>query len=637
MGRGADGLVTRARAAWLVTAGVALGALAPSAALAHGGAYQPPPAPTDAGGASGPTTGGGTVRGPITPGGGPTKGPSTPPDSGGGDEPPPPSGGGDVPPPTGDPGAAPGDTPAPPARMRGKTGMAVVDFNDCDWARWWFANRLLLLTWDARRGDVNDADLTPSGRESDGPDWRERARAALRTALRSDDESLASAAAVALGKAGDAADSTALARVLADRRRDVSVREGAALGLGMLPACDDSAAYARETLTAVASTPEETARLRAMCVYGLGMRREAASLPFLVDVAVSGGTSWDVPAAGVAALGLAADDMTLPELLDLLDGPRRRKGREAVRRAYAAQALAMLHDERAIPGLIDVAFGEEEHARRAAVLALGTVAREDDDRVADVLLHLLCNSRDVATRCCAAIAVGRQGNPRAESALLYGYRKGTLTLRPFAAIGLGLLARHDGLTRSTRPLLHDLAERNDVHLRAALCVAVGLAGERRAAPALREIVAGDDPAPLRAYAALALGLVGTLDEDAPTLRALLDVGREPDLQREAALALGILGDREAIRTLALLVRHGGSTYVEGTAAVAIGRIGGRNAAEALLELLDDAQSTPSARAMGAVGLGLVLDRSDGRALARLGSDLSWWLFTPTVLEILSIH
>lgn len=620
---------------------VLVGVLSSAPAHAHGGAYQPPPQRrVDRGGGDGGTPGDGGVPGPTTPGGGPSRGPDAgngPGGAAGG-----PSGG---PPgpfgPTGNPGGASGPTPRPPTGTRGNVGLAVVDFNDVDWARWWFANRALLVDRTARAGARADASLTPSDRAAGVPTdglWRARAQAALGAALRHRNRSIASAAAVALGKSGDPAEAEALVSVLLDPERPPTVREAAALGLGLLP--PDAAAggrHACRALETVGADVREADRLRAFCVYALGLRADPASVPFLLDAAEGGGATWDVPAAGVSALGLAGHDMLLPDLLDLLEGPRRGRRSEAVRRAYAAQALAHLGDVRAVPPLREAALDTDEHARRAAVLALGAVAEPDDEKTTDLLLHLLQNSRDVATRSVAALSLGRIGSARAGPALLYAYRKGSLRVRPFAAIGLGLLARHAGSTDATEGLLYDLRARADPRLRAALCVAVGLAGERRAVAILEEIVTGADPTGLRAHAAFALGLIGGGEDSPALLRAVLEKTREPELQREVALALGLLGDRDALAILENLVRHGGSTYVQGSAAVAIGRIGGRESVDALIALLNDELEPDLGRAMAAVGLGLVLDRSEGKRMARIAGDLSWWLFTPTVLEVLSIH
>lgn len=649
------GRQSRQRSWRSVVIAACLALVIPSAATeahAHGGAYQPPPQPRNGGPESGPATGGG--RGPVTPSGNPGKGPTTgDTDSGGGM---PGTGSGGTPgrgdpsrgaaggspfAPTGNPGGVSGSAPRPPAGVRGSSGLTVVDFNAVGWARWWFANRSLLLRWSARAAARPDGPVTPSatmGRHLGDPLWRAKAQAALTKALSSDNRSIASAAAVALGKSGDPEEAAALVRVLLDEERPQTVREGAALGLGLLPRdAERGGRLALRTLEDLGSNPRETDRLRAMCVYALGLRGDTASIPYLLEAAAGGGATWDIPAAGVSALGLAGHEMLLPDLLDMLEGPRRARNREAVRRAYAAQALAMLGDVRAVPTLREAALDTEEHARRSAVLALGAVADASDDKTTDVLLHQLNNSRDIATRCVAALSLGRIGSERAAPALRYSYRKGSLRLRPFAAIGLGLLARHAGLEDSTQCLLYDLRNRADPQLRASLCVAVGLAAEKGAASILGDIVEGDDPIGLRAHAAFSLGLIGEREESPELLRRVLSETRAPELQREVSLALGLLGDRAALGILEGLVRHGGSAYVQGSAAVAVGRIGGKESVDPLVSLLEDELEPDMGRAMAAVGLGLVLDRSEGRRMARIAGDLNWWLFTPTVLEVLSIH
>jgi len=53
-------------------------------------------------------------------------------------------------------------------------------------------------------------------------------------------------------------------------------------------------------------------------------------------------------------------------------------------------------------------------------------------------------------------------------------------------------------------------------------------------------------------------------------------------------------------------------------------------------LLENDKRPKVARGMAAVGLGLVLDQTEGRGLSRVGADLNWYLFTPTVREVLTI-
>ncbi len=606
-------------------AAVLVAALAASA-HAHGGAYQPPPG--DRPGSSGPTTGGGGPSGPA--------GPTTP--GGTAPAPTPPAPTPPAPPDTGTtPDGATGR--APPGAPRGGVGLRVVDFNSVDWARWWFANRLHLLDLRARVAEQAVGPITPSvGRRKPGDElWRAQVQAALHRALAERNRSVASGAAIALGKSADPSEAEALLRVLMDPDRHASVREAAALGLGLLPNRDDGARLVGRTLAAFVTDTRQDERLRAMCVYALGLREDVSAVPVLLATADGAGKTWDLPAAGVAALGLTRCELTIPDLIEMLQGPRRRKKREAVRRAYAAQALAHIGDPVSLPVLRKVALDSEDHARRAAILALGSIADSDDEETIDVLVHVLHRSKDDASSCMAALSIGRIGGSRARRALTWAYEKGNIRVRPFGAIGLGLLSRHAGQQEAVRSLLDDLDHRRNARLRASICVGVALARDPKAAPILREIVADKSHPGLRAHAAFALGMCGDRERDAPTLRSVLEDTRDPDLQRETALALGLLGDREALRILIDVVRDGTSSHAQGSAAVAVGRIGGRESAEALIALLDDDDATTRARAMAAVGLGMLLDRTQGHGLAPIGADLSWYVFTPTVLEVLSIH
>jgi hypothetical protein len=53
-------------------------------------------------------------------------------------------------------------------------------------------------------------------------------------------------------------------------------------------------------------------------------------------------------------------------------------------------------------------------------------------------------------------------------------------------------------------------------------------------------------------------------------------------------------------------------------------------------MLKDRNRPGIARAMAAVAIGLLLDRTEGRGLAGMGADLNWYALTPAAREILDI-
>ncbi len=600
----------------LATTAAALLLVVPAGAFAHGGQYQPPPTPEPPGPGRIPVPQGPGAPigpgGPSTPGG-PGKGPTTPGPGG----------------PTSPGGPLTGGTPKP----RRAPGTLSLDH----WTRWWYANRTHVITLHARAGSKGV--VTPGGSSRPQAElWREEAKVALLAALENRDEDIASGAAIALGKAADPETASQLRALLLNRKRQQPVREAAALALGLLgiEKSADEARQTRRALESVAAGRKSPSRLRAMAVYALGLRQEPGSLPFLLDVAHSGGASWDVPAAGTSALGLSGSDMTREDLLAMLRGTKRTRRKETVARVYAAHGLARTGDPAALPALRKAATGKDEQVRRAAVLALGAIAKADDADTAKILQWVINRDKDAPCRNMAALSIGRIGDPTAEHTLRYWFKKGDGRHQPFAALGLGLLARKKKDAGIARLLTKELERRANADLRGALSIAIGLSGAMDSAPVLRELAADRGNPDVRAHAAVALGLLGDRQEAAPILRELLLKKGNPMLQREVALALGLLGDRESIRTLVKLIRSDEGIYVQGSAAVALGRIGGGESARVLIDLLQDDDNSLLARSMGAVGLGLLLDRTEGRSLHRVGADLNWYLLTPTVQEILDI-
>ncbi len=620
---------------------VLLALLAPQA-RGHSGETEPPPPPPPpelrggvppaprSGGApgtgggddgGGPTTGGGTDVG-----GGPGKAPAT----GGGDDGSGPTTGGPRQPPSN--GAPPGGQPMSRSGRRRAPGGTD---SPAQWTYWWFANRRDVCDWRTRAAERSGA-VTPGARAGRSELFREEVRLALTEALGDKSEDIANSAAIALGKDGDPTSAPALLAVVRDRKRQGSVREAAALALGLLrDAPGASSEEVRRTLEEMAAGKRESERLRAMSLYALGLRGATASAPLLIDVAERKSASGDVPAAAVSALGLGGHELTTPELISYLESTKRRRGNDSLRRVYAAHALAKSGATEALPVLRDATRDKSADVRRAAVLALAVLGDAQDDDTADALIRVLARDKNDSVQHAAALSLGRLGHDRAEIALTRAFKKGSSRLVPFAALGLGLLARHPGHEGAALPLVRDLERISSAEGRAPLAIACGIAREARAVPELLKIVTdGGDPQ-LRSHAALALGLIGDINA-VPPLRDVLANENDPGLRKESALALGMLGDVQATRALREQIEGGASLFLTSSAAVAIGRIGGDESGRTLLTLLKNQKRPALARAMAAVGLGLLLDDSDGRRLSVIGADLDWYQLTPTVHLILRI-
>lgn len=596
-----------------------------------------------------------TPSGPPKASGGPRRGsnPGTPPPGAGAPPPTPrtPSGGGRDPVKNPDPPTPPppppetGKGPKPPTTAptgpvppvpRGRKGTLSSDH----WTHWWYTNRRFLVDLSARVWDSGAQ--TPSSSRGDADAlWRAQVQRVLVEALKSENEDIASSAAIALGKSGDPSHLPSLVRVLQDQKRQQPVREAAALGLGLLPASTDAtdateAATCRSALENIVRSSKERHRLRGIAVYALGLRGEIASLPFLLDASRAPQATWDIQAASLTALGLSGHDLVRGDLEGVLGAAKGRSRAHDVERVYAAHGLASMGSPKSIVALRKAAGDRSENVRRAAVLALGALTNEADDATAELLVRLIHRDKDRGVRNMAVLALARSGHANAAPALRYAYKKGDRLHQPFAALALGLLARRTGDVELVDPLVSDLKTRANADLRGALAIAVGLGRGTDAPKVLRSIVKDRGDPVTRAHAALALGLLGDRQGGPGVLRPLLADGNDSAMKREAALALGMLGDRQAVKLLIDAVENGNSIYVRGSAAVALGRIGGRDAGAALIRLSEDTKRPAIGRAMAVVGLGLLLDRTNGKSLARVGADLNWYLHTSTVYEILTI-
>jgi HEAT repeat protein len=584
----------------------------PSGGTASGGDSGP----SAGGDAPTPDSSGGTSAGSPSSGGGSSGGPST-----GGSNPPPSTGGAGGGPQTGGGGDAHGP------RTAGK-GSGI---DAGRWTYWWYAKRAFLL--DSVRVQAHLSG-TPSTTPSGDTQWRSDARAALAAALTDPDERVVGAAALAIGKAGDAADAPLVQAVALDANRNLEVRQSAAMALGLLHAArPEEGAAPRKALQSLASDEKLPPNLRAITVYALGLRREPDSVPFLLDCASRASHTWDVPAAGATALGLSGCS-TAREDLEKMLRPSAKKDGAKFRRVYAAHGLARLDEPRALPALLVALKDDEKDVRQAAALAVGAVSPASEKDAVEALVKVLQEDRDPGARAAAAVSLGVVGGDEALAALRRCYDRDDPSVRCFAAVATGMLARKANRPQLVANLVHDLKRGTRHELLGATCVAVGLAGATDAMPMLRKIVVdGGDPE-VAALAVVALALVGDRAEGPSILRKVLYTANDPMLRSEAAIGLGLLGDTEVLIDLDRMAREGTPDAERITGCLALGRIGGAGAAKPLVAILSDRKGSPLLRHVAATALGLLLDDSEGRRIGSVAADLNWRALTPTVCEIL---
>ncbi len=500
------------------------------------------------------------------------------------------------------------------------------------WTDWWYANRRNILVPTTRVTDaegLHDPAL---------PAARARALAVLRAALTSKDRLVASEAALALGRAGDAADIPALAAIVDDRDIPASRRlhKYAAIGLGLLPLGDEQqAAIARNSLFGAVKSAkgkgDAFSYFWTYCAYALAMRGDERVLPDLVSLRAeclrARRTRYamysEILGAVCYTLAQLGGDMVLPEIEEHLSGKRAPDGGSNDTSWAATQALARIDSDAARAVLRKAAVDDRFMVRAGAFQALGVQAAADDDATAKLLRNALEDDRKLDCRRMAAIALGRQGHASAAAALLKALDKGRAELRPFAALGLGLLVHDAPDPAVTKALLRALKKASNQEVRGALALACGLAKLPAAAPELVELVDRGSGAagPLAAWALGQIGGGGAAGTK--VLHAAVEQSANVLLRREAALALGTLRDASIVGDLRAIVSSRNTDVDRASAALCLGRVGSDADIGVLLDVLEERRLSDPLRPCIIHALGWLLDRNDYAALAQIAGDVKW--------------
>ncbi len=134
----------------------------------------------------------------------------------------------------------------------------------------------------------------------------------------------------------------------------------------------------------------------------------------------------------------------------------------------------------------------------------------------------------------------------------------------------------------------------------------------------------------RGEVAIALGMLGDT-KSAPAIRDVLERAKyQPTLMQAAAIGLGLLGDVGAVPHLIDMLAQAESVSSQAAIANALGYIGDARSIAPLIGLLADTERTDRARAFAAVALGMVCDKDDIVWRAALSRDVNYSTVTPTL-------
>src|SRR5262249_4323503 len=205
-------------------------------------------------------------------------------------------------------------------------------------------------------------------------------------------------------------------------------------------------------------------------------------------------------------------------------------------------------------------------------------------------------------------------------------RKGHDQDRPWIALGLGLLARHDADDLAREALRKGFAEAGHGDAAGAWILACGLAQDPQARPALRAALADATDPRQRMFAALALSM--TRDEASlAALRARLPAEHAPLARSGLLFGIALYGRAADVPALLAELRTAVDPALQGQTAAALGESGSVEAAAGLEALLADPGAMfPTARAAGLDALGLLLDPQPGFQLVAAATDRNFAVF-----------
>ncbi|MBD3320015.1 MAG: hypothetical protein GF350_02865 [Chitinivibrionales bacterium] len=244
-------------------------------------------------------------------------------------------------------------------------------------------------------------------------------------------------------------------------------------------------------------------------------------------------------------------------------------------RAYAAMALGMLKEKRAVDILIDAARDSNPFVRKFACEALGNLRM---DNAVPVLVEALGNAR-FETRTAAAEALGKIKDTIATPALLAALDDSITEVVEYALMALD----STGDSKALVPLLHIVKEKGRIwNAHSDLLIRACTASGRTAIDTVKALLDDPDDDVNR----IAMDIVNLSDNPAAEqiLHAALN---HPGyrVRKNAVVALGNRKDTSAVEKLIAMLNDT-SSYIRRDAIIALGKIGSSRAIGPLVAIIE---------------------------------------------------
>ena len=645
-------------------------------AKAHGGSFRGPNGgvppglrePTDPEPPPPPPTDPGTPGGPTTPGEGPA--PTTPNDPGQ-----------DTP-----QGAPPPAPVGPQAGPKKPSTTNTLTFDS--WRFWWAYNNDDILNlkshiYSTRTSSASPLFFTSKADEANRKNAQrptERAIVnkiipALQRSLNrpKDNEDIHGGALVALGKIGTIDfvplfEAAANDRYKSDKGTPIKfgyqATESAVLALGLVPTLDERGkSEVRKILLDILDNDQMRSRERAWAAVCLGLQQDKEAIKPLwerLGKKYSGKDQYNIPAGILCGIGLIGDKSIRPQLEDVIKLGKI-DGKEVDDRiqAYAAFALAKIADPESLPTLNKQLKSRRTGriVKRSIAIACGTAGANaspelQDETVKSLKKFIAKSGGDQAGENFAIIALSQIGTEDALKHLLKLADSGKYGQRPYAALGLATHVWYKerakerkegegmdpGMYSKIKTTLVKLSDKyKDTDTKSALMLSRGLLKDKTAIEECVKIASRKGDPVLRGFCCVSLGLIGESSENVKdALKEALAERKSVDLRRDAATALGLLRDADVVKLLIEELKRAKSFTVQGQLITAIGTIGDHEAIDPLIEILDNTSRPAAARAMAAVGLGMIGDLLPLPRLSRLSKNYNYRATVPDLDELLFI-
>jgi HEAT repeat protein len=282
---------------------------------------------------------------------------------------------------------------------------------------------------------------------------------------------------------------------------------------------------------------------------------------------------------------------------------RNRQAQIFVRRRAAA-SLASYPGEKSAKVLLDTfKDASDVDLVRSVALALGAMP---GDGHAKALVKLYEREGEQHIKAHLLTSLGRNAGVGTLDALIQAFEGGNTALRDFALIGLALYTREHEAPRADQVLLAALADRSSDTRKEVVVLACGLARLPEAVTPLAELVANGATQPVRANAALALGLIG---DEAAREQLLAAGGNQKGSQTlpEIVGGLGLIGDARDGETLVGWVRGLKANERRAAAIQFLALHGSLEVIDGLVQFAGDQSEDGPTRAAALQALGLLYE------------------------------